>query len=244
MMDIDNRVGAMSLAGLVTVPRRLVRLQYADVAWEGNGPDGVPVHIGIERKALLDLLNSMVSGRLSGHQLIGLTNSYNYVYVLVEGMWRPRPKDGILERRSGKDWKEVAMGKRRFMYRDVANYLNTLAVRAGVTVWRTADIRESAAWLDSLYKWWNKPWDQHSSHTRFNMTGDNGAVLLRKPSLTVRMAKELAGVGWDRARAIAAHFGHSPVALVLATEEELMQVDGVGKVLAQRIRAELDVGPT
>ena len=82
MILVDDRIGAVEIAPLLGSPNVTCRLEFADFAWSGNGPDG-QVDIGVERKSLLDLLASMTTGRLSGHQMVGLTAQYDWVYLLV-----------------------------------------------------------------------------------------------------------------------------------------------------------------
>ena len=64
----------------------IVRMDYGDAMVTGNGPCG-QVDIGIERKRIGDLVNSITTGRLSGHQLPGLLAQYYKVYIIVEGMY-------------------------------------------------------------------------------------------------------------------------------------------------------------
>lgn len=235
---IDDRSGSKELAQYISPPHEISRLNSGDFAIFGNGPEGM-VTVGVERKTLPDLIQSIESGRLSGHQLISLMSDYQYVYILVEGLWRPRPKDGVLERWSNQGkWTPFISGSRRYMARDIANYLNTLAVCCGVMVWRTDNMPHSGRWISDLHGWWQKPWDRHKAHlNKFNVTPPPRAFL-RRPGLLHRFVKELDGVGWDKGKAIAQHFG-SLSALLFATEKELMEVPGIGKVLAQTIHKQI-----
>lgn len=236
MILVDGRVGSVEMAGLLTSPKIVCHLDYADFAWSGNGPNG-PVDIGIERKSLMDLLGSMTSGRLSGHQIIGLTQQYDYVYLLVEGLWRPDRNNGMIMRinNSGK-WVAAAQGSRRFMARDVYNFCNSLQIMCGIITIIAGNKWESAKWLDSCYGWWNKEWGKHKSHLQFQKPVAHAA--LSKPSLVTRMASQLDGVGWDKARKIGSVFP-TIGALVGATEKELKKVEGIGPKLAKRIVEEL-----
>ena len=235
MIELDDRVGAVELARhLPPHLTQIQRLQFGDARFFGQGPEG-PIPVGIERKRIGDLVSSMQDGRLSGHQLVGMLSRYQVVYLLVEGLWRADPKEGVLQvMRRGK-WVPLNHGKRLYMARDVGNYLNTLAVMCGVIVWRSSRQESSAQWILSTYRWWQKAWRDHKSHYRFSMPLPNGmGVQLRKPHLTERLAKELPGVGWERARALGKRF-KTPLDLLLADEKDLREVAGVGKVLARRI---------
>lgn len=233
MIYVDDRSGSAELAPLLSSPHRIQRLSYADFSFLGNGPTG-PATFGLERKAILDLVSSIDSGRLSGHQLIGLLGEYDRTYIIVEGRWRARPRDGILERMVGKRWRAVEFGTRRFSAKYVINFLNTLSMAAGVTVWYTEDVAQTAYWLDTTYAWAQKEWEAHSSHLKA-YSPPPPYIYLRKPGVVQRVAKELAGgVGWDKGRAIAEHFP-TVLSLAMAGEKELRAVPGIGKKLAADI---------
>mgnify|MGYP000429758981 CR=1 FL=1 len=233
---VDDRTGSKELAEVHHIRSRveLTRLEYADAFFWGNGPEGMPVPIGIERKTILDLVNSMDSGRLGGHQLRGLASHYSHVYLLVEGLWKP-DRDGVLCRWVKGGWKPVEMGSRRYMARELERYLNSLMVMGGVHLWRTAGLEESGRWIGEMYGWWSKDWDKHRA-----VGGGNGAgrspvgVPMKRPSLVWRVTKELDGVGWEKGRAVADRFG-SILDLALADSRDLQKVPGVGKKIAEGI---------
>lgn len=233
MILIDDRQGSVEVAPLLSSPNNVCRLEFADFAWSGNGPKG-QVSIGVERKRLTDFLKSMTSGRLSGHQLIGMSQQFDYLYIIIEGIWRPDRDTGILETPRGGVWASIAQGSRRFMARDIYNFINTLQVVCGVVVIVTSNVWETAKWLDSCHGWWEKKWSGHKSHLQFR--GSEHAQL-SKPNLTARIANQLTGIGWDRARKLGERF--SPMELFEATEEELMEIEGIGPVLAGNVVKEL-----
>lgn len=236
MILVDSRVGSAEIAPLLRNPM-VCFLEYADFAFSGNGPSG-PVNIGIERKTLMDFLQSMTTGRLSGHQIIGLTQQYDWVYLLVEGIWRPDRHTGILQRigRNGK-WAAVAQGSRRFMARDIYNFINTLQVMCNIVTVTTSNQWETAMWLTAIHGWWQKGWGKHKSHLQFQKPVAHAT--LRKPNLVTRMASQLTGVGWDKARKLGEQFP-TIMDLVETTEEELMEIDGIGSKMAQQIMEELN----
>lgn len=231
MLLVDDRIGSAEIAPLLGSPNIVCRLEYGDFAFSGNGPDG-PVDIGIERKGLLDFLQSMTTGRLSGHQMVGLTARYDWVYLLVEGIWRPDKDSGILQRinRRGR-WVAAAQGKRRFMARDVYNFINTLQIFCNVITVTTSSRWETGKWLDANHGWWQKEWGRHKSHLQFHKPVTHAH--LSKPNLVTRIASQFDGVGWDKAKKIGAHFGIQD--FMGASEEELMEIDGIGAKIAQSI---------
>ena len=238
---VDSRVGSVDLVPYLKIPAEVTQLRFADVSFMGNGPENQIWSIGIERKRIRDLIQSMDSGRLSGHQLIGLLDFYQIVYILVEGVYRlrdgemqvPGPKKGM--------WVTVRTfdKQKSLAYREISNFLNTLAVVAGVNVWFTFNEIQSAEWIRSVYYWWQKPWDAHKSHLRFNTshTMPKHAQFI-KPTLVQRMVKELAGVGWDRALGLEKAFP-TLEDLMKAKYADFIKVPGIGAKLAKSIYEEL-----
>lgn len=232
---IDNRVGSRELAPLFPsgVPTCLAALTYADFAWCGEGPDGPVESIGVERKTIGDLCQSISTDRLSGHQLRGLLNGHSHVYLLVEGVFRPSPGTGILQVHRKGRWMDLITG-RKYMARDIECYLNTLAVLCGVHVLRTSGPPQSVSVLCALYNWWQKPWGHHRAHLAFEPTPPAPTTYIAKPSLVAQVAAQLPGVGWDRAHKLARRFG-TVEALVEADPQELEGVEGVGPVTARKV---------
>ncbi len=207
------------------------RLEYADASFIGNGENGEPVLVGIERKALSDLLNSITSGRFAGHQLPGLLNSYNVVYLIVEGMFRPG-KDGLLYHREGKDWIPINYG-RRWMYADVEAWLTTVEEKAGVRLRRAPGPSETAAIIQALHRWWtNKEFEDHRSHLTMHKPRDT--ALLRKASLVRVIAAELPGIGWTRSENVSKRF-HTVADMVAADFKDWEEIEGVGKSTAKKV---------
>ena len=222
----------------------LGRLDFGDFAFLGNGPDDSIVTIGIERKAIKDLCNSMITGRLSGHQLPGLIQQYEYVYVLVEGAWRYRYPDGILEMLTGVYWHAVCLGQRIFMAKEIVGFLNTLSIKAGVHILFSDNKQESVQIITSLFHWWNgKEFEGHSSHLAPNKAhkGAQGQVQFIKPSLVRRVAAEVKGIGWGKSKEVAEYFP-SVRRMAMASEQEWRSIQGIGKGIAQSVVAEMREG--
>ena len=238
MITIDSRTGSGELLPLFPkdLPISLGRLDFADFMFLGNGPDDSLVTVGIERKSIKDLLNSMVTGRLSGHQLPGLSQSYDYAYILVEGLWRYSPS-GILEESysDGMFWREVCLGSRRFMAKEVVAFLHTLDVKAGMHILYSHNKVGTVQTVRSLYHWWNaKNWESHTSHLSPSKThkGVHGEVQLVKPSLVRRWAAEIPLIGWGKSKAVADYFP-SAMHMATATERQWAKIPGIGKTIAQ-----------
>jgi ERCC4-type nuclease len=230
---IDRRIGSAELYTPLQnrgVPVELTTLEFGDVCFIGYGPE-TQIVVGVERKRITDLLQSLISGRLSGHQLPGLVESYAYRWLLVEGSYRESP-DGFVEipRGHGK-WDVI-----RLQYTALENYLVTLCLRGGIHVQRTYSVHESAAWLDALHRWWTrKDWADHRSHLALHQSADY-AIFLR-PTLVHAMAAQLPGID-QKAKDIAVKF-KSVADMVAAEEPEWRTIPGIGKTLAARIHKAL-----
>lgn len=232
MLWLDDRIGAKDLQAPLQrlgVEVESVRLDFADCAWLGHGPEGPEsVQVGCELKTVSDLLDI---DRFAGHQIPGLLRQYDRVWVIVEGLWRPG-EDGVLEVWSH-GWAPLRHGRRGYTYREVDHLLATLELRAGLSLRRSSTRSETAHILAGLYTWWrDKRWKEHRAHLRLARAAD--VALLTPPPLRRRVAHELPGVGYERSAAVAAHF---PSTLALATADRAAweQIDGIGPRLAQRI---------
>ena len=239
---VDSRVGSKEIAPFLTtqkLPVELLTLEYGDFAFEGNGPDG-PVLVGVERKRLTDLLTSMRTGRLAGHQLQGLLSTYSPCYLLVEGIFR-RGSDGVLESPAwGKDargWAPVRVGVQGFLFSEMDNFLTSLENIAGLKIRYTSSQTQTAQTLASLYAWWGKPWLKHRS-LGVVYTPAPSTIDLVEPSLLKKIAVQLPGVGWEKSVAVERKW-RTVVDMILAEEKDWESLPGFGKTLARRIVNEL-----
>lgn len=235
MLILDDRAGSVDYLPLLQqlhVPVSLGRLDFGDAALVGNGPNHEPVFVGVEIKKLADILRCIVDGRYAAHQLPGMLAMYKSVWLLIEGEYRPDPKSGVLQQFKGR-WVDVNVGSRRFMYREFDEFLMTCENKAGVKFRRSATQIETAYLIKDLYHWWTaKAWEEHKSLDVFN--NSMPTLQLQPPTLIQRIAKELPGVGWKRAREAASHF-NSIREMIMATEQEWQKLDGVGPKMAERI---------
>ncbi len=235
MILVDNRSGSKELYPLFPKGKAvLTRLEYGDFAFEGNGPEETPWLVGIERKTISDLTNCIASGRMSGNQLEGLVNGYNTVYVIVEGRFKA-DSEGVLVTWGFGQWKRSSHG-RQFMLRDVFLFLHTLENIVGLKTWRTGDKKETVDWIMSLHQWWTvKEWEEHHGHQQPHTDLSPAFV---KASFEKRVAAQLAGVGWIRAKAIADR-AVSVEEMVAWDEQNWEDIEGIGEVLSRSIMNEL-----
>jgi len=249
MIYIDDRVGSRELLPKLRkgTQAEIKRLSYADAMFVGEGPDDELIPIGIERKTITDLVSSISSGRLTSHQLVGLLRTYQYVYLLVEGIYRTNPQNGILEYYRSAKWKPISLGSRRFMGSAIHSYLNRLAVFYNIKIAYTPNLVQSGCWLSSIYSWWKKPWDKHDAHAGFYVQPlpthkcKEGSPIpvadLIAPPFTQRVIKEFSGVGWKKSEAVMAEFP-TMEDITAATVEDFKRVPGIGKALAESMYLE------
>jgi ERCC4-type nuclease len=235
MITIDSRVGSKELIGhFAKGVAVLGHLEFADAAFTGvKGKDVVSV--GVERKALSDLLSSMQTGRLAGVQLNGLLACYDVVYLVVEGIYKVDHSGRILIPRGG-SWLPFHLGRRQFTSRELDGFVNSLCIEAGFLVRETHTLHGTAMLIYNLYRWWQK--ESHHSllamHKHRFPDDAAGGVILQPPSLARRIAAELPGIGWKRSLDVAAHFG-SVERMMSASVDEWIKIPGIGKTIAKKV---------
>ena len=229
---IDNRSGSKNLLHYFdTRLALLTHLEYADFAFVGNGPNDVPVFVGVERKEIGDFVASITSGRLAGHQLPGLIKSYNFIYIVVEGLWRSNPRDGSLEVYRSRQWLPLGNGK-GFMGSGVWNTMNSIQIFTPARVFRTRNQRETVDLVMSLYKWFQKDFDKHQSHAALHVP--QHTVEFSEPSPLRMVAAALPGIGGGRSKDAANHF-KSIKEMIEAPAKEWMKIKGIGKRTADKV---------
>jgi ERCC4-type nuclease len=294
MLTVDNRrgfgkggpAGFIELLGRCGLSTQLGRMPFGDIRFLGSGPEGMPVTVGIEVKSIHDILHCITDGRFAGHQLPGMMATYEQPWLLVQGQWRARRQDGLLQYLSPSyQWRDAHVGSRKFMYRDLMAWMLTVRTKVGIEVEYVADWEHAAIWIASLYAWWTRGkrmagedkvgWDTHTSHQAVNQAsneqfwsrvkqderearngggtrngGGNGdtsnlaprglrgrladpAHLLR-PTVCRMVAAQLPGIGYARSEQVAKRFP-SVASLVAATERELCEIEGVGKLGAKKV---------
>lgn len=230
MITIDDRVGSKELYSMLkNCPAQLGHLNSADFAFLGQGTDNEPLAIGVERKKIMDLLQSMASGRLAGHQLPLMLREYHVQYLIVEGYYTPDPRNGLLTA-----WKrELHLGSRRFSAKEVFGYLHSLQIRRGIYLWRTHTPRETAQLVEILYSWWTKKnLDQHLSYLARHQ--EYADLSTKKLPFVRRVAVELPGIGREKAKLVLKMFP-TLKAMIDASKEDWMQIEGIGKTIADKI---------
>ncbi len=243
MLLVDPRAGSRELIEPLKkrgLPVQESHLEFGDLAWVGNGPDG-PLMVGVEFKSGGDLLRCIIDGRFADVQLPGLLSNYNEATLLYEGYFTVLEDGGL-----GLNTHQVTYGdKNGWQYRRLNHWLATVR-HTGIFVDHTTTRAETLAWIHAEYTWWtSKEWEEHKSiRAKFTppKVSKSAFIPACPPSRQQRVMMELChGMGWEKAEAAARHFG-SVKAAVNASAKEWEQVEGIGKVLAKRIVEEVEHG--
>lgn len=176
MIVVDYRVGSEDLAepleamGLEVARDangKLLKLDFADIAFTAKGPQGRPRSVGIELKKLGDLVSSLRTGRLSGHQLPGLCESYDYTWLLVEGYWRTNSQGQVVIERWSRttrrmEWVPAPGG---MTSAEMQKQVFTLELCGGLRPHWANTRNDTLQFIANLYRWFNdKHMDKHQSH--------------------------------------------------------------------------------
>lgn len=248
MIYLDPRVGSQHLAAHfdeLHLPYELTPLSYGDAMFMGNGPGG-PVSVGVELKNIFDFINSMHTGRLAGHQIPGLLDTYDHSWIVVEGFYRSRKGSGIAEVPRGPAWMPLYLGKRPVFWNEIEAFITSIEVQCGIHVRRTRTEHETARLIGNvLVPWWDKQWGDHRSLRQLDRPqGQRLQLKVERDPVKVRMHHVAAGlgsaIGYERGlKVVNAGVFHSVSELINGTPEQWQEALGVakGKVHAANIVA-------
>lgn len=207
-IHVDDRIGSKEVAPILSsylsfnCPVR--RLEFGDfffMAPQGGPGDDVTT-VGIERKRIRDMIQSVMSGRLSGSQLPGMAETYDFTFLIIEGDYVCNPYTKKLEiKNAAGRYTDRLWNNRSLDYRTLDASINTIRLKTNVQVIKTYSIQHTAMEVFHLWSWFNsKPWSKHSSHIAFPHLVHEGPIsnVPGKPTYFRRMIKELPHIGWDR----------------------------------------------
>jgi len=242
MILVDRRVGSKDLVAPLRefgMDVELVELEFADVAFTGRGAKGAPVDIGIELKRLNDLVSSLRTGRLAGHQLPGLRTQYEHAWLVVEGYWKTDSRGNVVTYQGkSRGWVPLP-GK--MTASELEKQVLTLELCGGLHARYTNSRADTIRFVATLYRWWtDQALDHHTSHlavhdqpTLFPIS-DERAAFCKFPGISIKWSK-----------AVAEHFKdslyeatHAPVeewAEIRVTDETTGKSRRLGQATAERI---------
>lgn len=247
MIYVANDVGSREfkdyLQRRISARVRVIEMDAGDFAFRGNGPQG-KVFVGIERKAIGDMLASMRSDRYAGLQMVKMNRDYDVCYLLIEGLWRPSP-EGLLEVpikvRGKTKWVPYRLSlstklrahSNPYMYAELDKHICSVENKKNVVVIRSMTKVETVWMVVNRYQWWQKGWDEHESADPIKMQAE---ISFQHIADCTKLACALPGVGLKTARRIAQYFRSFDVAAG-AEPWEWQEVEGIGPSLAAKLHA-------
>ena len=109
---VDYRAGSHELVAplkALGLPVEETTLDAGDVAFSGRGEKGKEVLVGIEYKRLSDLISSLRTERLQGHQLVAMSEAgFDYSWLLIEGELLYDSRGRLQRRTSRRDVQPLA----------------------------------------------------------------------------------------------------------------------------------------
>jgi ERCC4-type nuclease len=256
MISVDDRIGSIELIPILQEiaqilcssksfipPPRITscRMVASDFCFDGLGACGKRIGVGIERKRISDMLNSIRSGRYAGSQMVDMLALYDDCYLIVEGYHRCS-SDGYLEilhtqadplgSGLGGKWFPLKLGQQLVRYTELDHFLCTQERCTKVKVRRTNTEYETAAQVISLYTHYQQEFDKHHSHQALHQP--QHLATIGKAGLVRKWAADLDGVGWSKSGNVAVKF-KTGLEMANASIEDWMTIKpGFGKVLAKR----------
>lgn len=240
MILVDDRAGSCELIAPLQALGLTVestRLSAGDVAFEGKGPAGKPVLVGIEYKKIPDFISSCRTQRLQDIQLPRMREEYDNCWLFLEGELL-YDSHGRLLRRARKTVKplEGGMGVGELLKRIFVFHLC-----GGLTPWWTKDQKDTVTSIHMLYRTWtDQALDKHRSHL-----GSYQAPALVPLSDFRAAVMKFPGVGHKASLAVEETFSGSLECAILAgidvwanivTTDDQGKTRKLGKATAQRIK--------
>jgi len=211
-------------------------IPFGDCVFFGKSEDG-EVRVLIERKKVGDMANSVVDGRYLNQARAAHGAGFSPLILIVEGHFRPNKMNGLVETPHGDGWSEVVPN---ISYTRFDTYLDELGLFLGVIVKRSLSVNETVAQVKNLWQLFQRPPSEHQSLKQL-YTAPAPGVLLSKPTIVRRVAKELDGIGWERSIAVADKF-KTIRAMVNANVDDWQSIPGIGKKTAVKVVEQLNGG--
>ena len=247
MVIVDDRGGSAGLEGAKKrlnalrsrgVDADLGHLDFGDYAFAGNGPGGTTVMVGVELKTTRDIINSLRSNRLMGHQVPGMVGTdgnpgmYDRSWLVTEGIWR-EDRDGNFECYLG-SWQTFSSGSKKIQLSDLESWILSTVQAGGLSYWHSALQTDTARFIRNLHHYWvDKAYEEHRSHQVIYHAPPDRA-LFQEPTAFIQMVSCIPKVGWTRAEAIEKAVLNFET-LMSMTAKDLQEIEGVGKIIADII---------
>ena len=189
-----------------------------DVAWWGSN-DGEDCLWGVQRKELKDLIASVQDGRIA-REIAQMNASIPMPLIVIEGKIQFDTNGNLMWNSWGRDF------TRAQWYGMLWGMMNE-----GARVLFTKDINETVQFVQMYAQWTTK--QRHGSLMRrpgpFNAWGKT-----TNEDFAIHLLEGFDGLGREKAKSIIKHFEGVPLQWTV-TEKQLVEVPGVGKVIAKKL---------
>jgi hypothetical protein len=189
------------------LPAELAELEFGDVAFMGRGEGGAPLYIGIELKKLSDLVQSLTSKRLQGHQLLGLTRDFDRRYLLIEGHFHNDDKGhAVVFRGVGRPKPLKGAPQAVVLEQEIIN----LQTRGGLWVKETTTRRDTLRFILAAYRYWtDKDLDEHKSHLAIYAPDLDRGLFTPPSDFRKALTVILPGIGYTTSGAVERYIGET-----------------------------------
>lgn len=232
MLLVDGAAGSVDLLAPLQrmgLPAELIHMSSGDLAFQGRGEGGKPVLIGVEYKKLPELVGSLRTERLQGHQLMKMRDTYDFSYLLIEGELLYDSRGRLLRRAGRRDFKPLGGG---MGVSELLKRLHVLHLRGGLNVIWTTRQADSLKQIEALYRVWSDcDLDEHTSHIAIYQ-----APTLIEISDFRQMISRLPGIGIKMSKLVEDKFKGSIRKALLAPQSEWESIDGIGTKTATAIQ--------
>jgi ERCC4-type nuclease len=231
MLLVDYREGSKELLDPLRrmgLPAETAELESGDIAFEGRGEGGASTLIGLEFKKLDELVGSMRTERLQGHQLLKMQQAYSFNYLLTEGELLYDAHGQLLHRAGRRDLRRMAGG---MSVGELLQRLHVLQLRGGLNPIRSRTRQDTLQEIAALYRTWtDRDLDQHKSHI----------AIYQPPHLTPvsefrGFVSRFDGISLRKSLAVENHFKGSLKRAINASREEWQKIEGIGPTIAQHV---------
>lgn len=233
MILVDSRAGSDELLKPLLklgLPAEETLLDYGDIAFLGKGEGGKQLFIGVEHKRVSDLVQSLSTGRLAGHQLPGMVQTYDRIWLIIEGEWQADEHGSVTMWRGGRGRRGKVRGSPPAV--ELEKRILGLEIRGGIHVRHCPTRADTVRFLFALYRWWtDKDLDAHRSHLAIHAPDMDRGLAIPISDFRAIVA-QVPGIGLARSQAVEVAFGGSFRRMMLATPQQwadIRTVDRNGK---------------
>ena len=199
----------------------------ADLSWEGYDA-GKLVSVGVEFKKLEELIASLRSARLQGHQLLKMREGFVFNYLLIEGEWHEDTQGFMTKRVGRREFKRIPGSMKAS---ELRKRLNVLHLCGGLIRMHTQTRTQTLNEIADLYR----------TYTDGDLRNHQSHIAIYRPPTLVPISEfrkffsSIDGLGLRKTLAVERHFGSSIRRAVGASQAEWMKIEGIGTELSTHI---------